>query len=116
MSLSQAILNRIRDTRSNQSEAAQQLGVSQQTVSRWVSGTTDPRPEHYDALCAFLGVDQQELLGLLAHRDRITLDDVARGLNSLSAEVDDLRSIVVRLIARLPDQPTGTDGAGRRGR
>ncbi len=45
-----------------QKELAQALGTNYQTVQRWESGESTPRPAAMRRLCAVLGVTPDELL------------------------------------------------------
>jgi transcriptional regulator with XRE-family HTH domain len=47
----------------SQKELADRLGVSQQTVSRWESGTAIPQPERLSALAKLLDMEEERLLG-----------------------------------------------------
>ena len=58
-----------------QKELAARMGVSQQTVSRWESGTAIPDPERVIALAKILDLETESLLvyaGYLPGRDRST--------------------------------------------
>ena len=45
-----------------QKELAEKVGVPYQTVQRWESGESFPRPKHLRQLCAALDVTPDELL------------------------------------------------------
>ncbi len=47
----------IQESGKKQSDIAQALGVSYVTVNRWVKGGRNISPEHFAALCAYLGVE-----------------------------------------------------------
>ncbi len=57
----------------SQAELAQRIGVSQQTVSRWESGTGIPQPKRIAALAKHLDMEEERLLsyaGYLRGGDR----------------------------------------------
>jgi transcriptional regulator with XRE-family HTH domain len=88
--------------RMNQRQVADELGVSQQTVSRWVTGEVTPHADHYAELASFLEITEDDLIELFEAGGRLSLDDVSRDLDSLTDEVADLRRILLRLIANRP--------------
>ncbi|MDQ1438974.1 MAG: helix-turn-helix protein [Acidimicrobiaceae bacterium] len=51
----------------NQRDLAAQLGVKQQTVSRWESGTALPRPDRVAQLAKALGMNRGDLLHLAGY-------------------------------------------------
>lgn len=48
-----------------QKELAQAAGTTYQTIQRWESGESTPRPAALRRLCAVLGVSAEELLAAL---------------------------------------------------
>ncbi|MBO9152878.1 helix-turn-helix transcriptional regulator [Chitinophaga sp. GCM10012297] len=44
-------------------DIAEAIGVSEQTVSKWVTNTSQPALQQLFAIAGFLGVDRAELLG-----------------------------------------------------
>lgn len=56
-----------------QAHAADQLGVTQATVSRWVHGGK-VKNEHVPNIARFLEVDMDHVLKLMGHGDRLTGD------------------------------------------
>jgi hypothetical protein len=51
--------------RFSQKEACEELGVAQPTLSQWLSGRMLPRPEHFPAIAAFLGVTLDQVLRMI---------------------------------------------------
>lgn len=47
----------------SQRQLADKLGTTQQSVSRWINGTTEPDIDDILYICYYLGVDPNELLG-----------------------------------------------------
>lgn len=61
MSLSNALVEYMQRTNRDQSELAEALGVSQPTVSRWVSAASMPGRGSFDTLAELLGVDRDQI-------------------------------------------------------
>jgi transcriptional regulator with XRE-family HTH domain len=84
------------EMRLNQRDLAAQLGVKQQTVSRWESGTALPRPDRVSQLAKALGMNRSELLhlaGYLGEGDDV--DGVAAVLPAIpKLSDDDLRRVL----------------------
>lgn len=94
-----ALRDAMRRKRMNQAEVAHQLDVTQQTVSRWVSGAHQPDQVHYTKLARFLGIPVDELVELINRReDRIAV---------LERRIDELHRLVGELSTRivLDDKP-----------
>ncbi|HYI60562.1 MAG TPA: helix-turn-helix transcriptional regulator [Acidimicrobiales bacterium] len=53
----------------SQASLAEQVGVSQQTVSKWLTAETQPRPKLLGALARALGMDVNELSAALVADD-----------------------------------------------
>ena len=92
-----ALARRLRDEmRANhlsQAAVAQRVGVSQQTVSKWLTGETQPRPKLFQALADVLGIDARDLTAtLVAPADRpLTLDEaIEQRLAVLDRRIRDL--------------------------
>lgn len=66
-----------------QKELAEYIGVSQATVSNWISGTKTPRMDKIDKICNFFDVSRSRLMGLDEESD----DDDEQHVFS---EVDDM--------------------------
>ncbi|MBI2710467.1 MAG: helix-turn-helix transcriptional regulator [Actinobacteria bacterium] len=49
----------------SQTQLAKSVGVSQQTVSKWLTGETQPRPRLINSLAGALGVDPTDLSAAL---------------------------------------------------
>jgi transcriptional regulator with XRE-family HTH domain len=63
----ETLRSRRAELRLNQRDLAAQLGVKQQTVSRWESGTALPRPDRVAQLAKALGVNRADLLQLAGY-------------------------------------------------
>lgn len=77
-----------------QRQLAEAVGVPYQTVQRWESGRSHPRPDHLQRLAAALEVTGDKLLETFGARDRPpTLEELARaqGVRPIR-EVDDLHT------------------------
>lgn len=71
--VSSVIARRLESLGKSQAELAEAVGVSPGTISHWISGRRFPRDQHYDAICRFLGITREELVG--GNRDYM-VDDV----------------------------------------
>lgn len=58
----------------SQKRLADKLGTTQQSISRWINGTTMPCLDDVILICHFLGEDPNELLGF----NDISPDEFAR--------------------------------------
>jgi len=56
--LGEALADEVLRRGTTRAEAARTLGTSGANVSRWISGTQIPTPQHHPALQRFLGVDR----------------------------------------------------------
>lgn len=66
----------LRGLRLSQAALAEQLGVSQQTVSKWLTGETQPRVKLLPALAEALGMEPTDLsAALVARAEPKTLDE-----------------------------------------
>lgn len=62
-----AVLDAEMDERSHrQEDAAEYLGVTQTTVSKWLRGTQLPAGEQFVALMEYLHIDAEELIEILS--------------------------------------------------
>jgi len=95
--------------RMTQSDLAETLGVSQQTVARWEKGIIPIKHQHVRTMCVLFGCTADELIGFEA-------DDSEEGSN-LFAEERDYESLFgfVRLITDrgVFDYPIGWDALAR---
>ena len=66
MQIGTLLLKRRKERRLSQSEAAEQIGVSQSTYCAWESDRVLPSARHYGPLAGLLGLDVRELLFLAA--------------------------------------------------
>jgi transcriptional regulator with XRE-family HTH domain len=76
------------ELRLNQRDLAAQLGVKQQTVSRWESGTALPRPDRVAQLAKALGFNRGDLLRLAGYIGEG--DDVEKGMGAMLPMLSDL--------------------------
>jgi transcriptional regulator with XRE-family HTH domain len=110
MNLGQAIAVEIERRDIYQREAAEQIGVTQQVLSRWIHGQNTPKAEHIPAIARFLGVPQAEVKRMREPRpraDRRTLDRleaVEKGVDEIRQEIDRLTRLLEGL-AGSPDAP-----------
>lgn len=67
MGLAQVLRDKRREEGLTQDEAAERLGVSQQTVAKWELGTTRParKRDVTEAIAGFLGIDYRDALVLI---------------------------------------------------
>lgn len=63
--LGNAISRAMKDAGLNQTDLAEKVGATQQTVSRWTSGRVLPSLDKLPKLAKVLGVDQGELMDAL---------------------------------------------------
>lgn len=80
--------------RLSQATLADRLGVSQQTVSKWLAGETQPRVKLLPALAEALGMDPTDLsAALVARTEPKTLDEATElrvaALDRLIRDLDD---------------------------
>lgn len=54
-------------------EFAEKIGVSTATVSYWKKGEKSPRPEKVDAICDYLGIEQELLYQASAKAENLSL-------------------------------------------
>lgn len=67
--LAERLRAELRASAISQAELAHRVGVSQQTVSKWLTAETRPRPKLLTALARALGVDPTELSATLVADD-----------------------------------------------
>lgn len=101
------------ELRLNQRDLAAQLGVKQQTVSRWESGTALPRPDRVAQLAKALGFNRGDLLRLAGYIGEG--DDVERGVGAVLVQLPDLSDDELRRVLDTAwgeyAKRTGADGA-----
>lgn len=59
------------------SQLADQIGVGKSTITRWLDGDTEPKPEHYEAIARTVGVRMDEFVaesGLFSVEDPTETD------------------------------------------
>jgi transcriptional regulator with XRE-family HTH domain len=60
----------------NQTQAAEEVGVSPQVFSRWVNDNPPtPSPEHCARIASFLGIRRDDVMQMVGYWDREELDD-----------------------------------------
>lgn len=89
---------RISDLGFDNVDAEPAIGVDNSTVSRWRKGQRTPSVEHIPALCRWLGLTADELLGMKPI-DR-TYDPLQIQAHQL---MEDIREAVYRTIDRKPE-------------
>lgn len=79
-------------------EAGRIIGVSQSTFSRWVTGETLVRSEHWGKVARFLHVPREELSTVVAQeRARRSARGATERIEVLEREVDGLRKDIAEL-------------------
>ena len=90
--MSAVIASRLEALGKTQYDFADAIGVSQGTVSHWLSGRRAPRPEKYDAICEYLKISREELVGgapdAIVEKDGliIQIESIAEGLSDRGRE------------------------------
>lgn len=97
VTLPEALRASIRSKGLTQSEAAERLGVTQQTLSSWMTSKNRPGPDKLRALARFLNIPVAELVVMLEGSER---DALNRALSDLAAEVRALRADLRRALER----------------
>lgn len=82
----------------SQMDVSKALGVSQPTVSTWMTAKKVPRMETVDALCAYLNCKRSDLL---EEHDASPLEDARRELVRLamSADLENVKTAMILLSA-----------------
>jgi transcriptional regulator with XRE-family HTH domain len=70
MTLPAALRAEIKSRGITQADAADIIGASKANLTRWIKNGQAPRPENYDSLCEFLGVDMDRLGSLIIQTER----------------------------------------------
>jgi transcriptional regulator with XRE-family HTH domain len=101
----------------DQAELAEQLGVTQQSVSRWEHGKALPRPQRVRQLAELLGLDVGRLhraAGYLPEEERSPLDDIWHDVFERMSELSETELMLLldraweELRARRGFSPPGT--------
>lgn len=100
MTLGQALGIEIERRDVSQREAAEQIGVTQQVLSRWISGQHQPKALYVSAIARFLRVPERQVREMRAEQRPTTTAQTNRRLEILEAKVDDLTNLVVSELAR----------------
>lgn len=105
-----------RRRRFTQDQAAEVLGVRQQTFSRWVTGKQHPSDDHLPAVAKYLGISQRRL-DEMRPAPAVTRAGLSERLDALEAWRDDQEQRMLRLgerlealaarLERLTDRPRG---------
>lgn len=61
--MSAVMAQRLEALGKSQADLAEAVGVSPGTVSHWITGRRLPRPQKFSEICAYLKLDEAELLG-----------------------------------------------------
>lgn len=95
MTIGQALAVEIERRDITQAEAAAQIGVSQQVLSRWIADAYTPKANYSPALARFLRITQAEVRDLRAKSaqkrapvDRAELDRIERKIDDLTRLVE----------------------------
>lgn len=100
MTLGQAIGIEIERRDVSQREVAEQIGVTQQVLSRWISGQHQPKTTYVPAIARFLRIPERQVRELRAVTRPTSAAQTARRLDALERKVDDLTNLVVGELAR----------------
>lgn len=84
----------------SQREAAEIVGVKQQTFSRWMNGKLTPSPESIPALARFLHTTQAEVKRLRAEHARAPEDAVIARLEGIERELRSLARAIRESVQR----------------
>lgn len=99
--------------------AAEQIGVSQATFSRWVAGDNPPRSEYWARIARFLRTNRDDVgASVILERQVRSRRGTDERLAELEGKVDDLAGLVQELLAQLTDgraDHRGGRSAGRSG-
>lgn len=102
MTLAEALGAEIDRRRISHREAAEEIGVAQQSFSRWAAGEARPRPEYRQDLIRFLHVSAREYDALWEASGRPRGDRrTAARLSALESEVGELRKVLLAVAARV---------------
>lgn len=101
MTIGQAIAVEIERRGITQAEAAEQIGVSQQVLSRWIAGAYTPKPNYSPAIGRFLRITQGEVrtMRAAAAKKRAPVDRAE--LDRIEKKIDDLTRLVEQALDRL---------------
>lgn len=98
MYLHDLIRTKREDAGLSQEELATAMKVTQQTVSRWETGESNPKPPHFIGLSKQLGVPMEEIVASMAK----TASEPPKAQSRAARDrIDELEERVVKLEARL---------------
>jgi transcriptional regulator with XRE-family HTH domain len=91
----------------NQADAAEQLGVTATTFSRWIRGRDAPQSARLDAVIQWLDLPAGEVLSAIyaSTPESAAIDRLAGVLSELSAAQTELRAEVAALRQELRERP-----------
>lgn len=89
-----------RRRRFTQDQAAQAIGVRQQTFSRWVTGKQHPSDEHLAAVAKYLGISRGRLAELRPG-PQVTRADLGERITDLEDWRNDQEQRILRLAERI---------------
>lgn len=101
MTLSQALSAEIARRGLSQKAAAEEIGVKQQALSRWLLGSARPSPQHLDQLATFLRVSKARVRELWAESTPKSAQALTQRVAALEGEVDELRRAITTVLSRL---------------
>jgi transcriptional regulator with XRE-family HTH domain len=81
-----------------QTEAAEELGVTQQTVAAWEAGKR-PAPDRLDSIADYLQMSREELLPLVYPPD--TEADLRSDIAALRTDLDEVKGLLRQVIRNL---------------
>lgn len=105
MTIGQALDQAIAERDTTQAEAAAQIGVSQQVLSRWIAGAYTPKASYVPALARFLRLSQAEVRQLRAASskmrepiDRSELDRIEAKIDAQGRDLEHLTRLVEKAL------------------
>lgn len=83
--------------------AAEEIGVAQQTFSKWTAEEFRPGPQHLPAIARFLGLSERKTREVWEASAKLGAGRRATArLDRIEAEIEDIRKALTKLLARLP--------------
>lgn len=103
MPIYEAFYAELRRRGCTQYEAAQQIGVSKQVMSNWISGRHAPSREHVEAVANFLHVNPSDVEAMAQRAQRVDrIAELERVQVEILATLDELRA-ALEAAGLLPD-------------
>lgn len=100
MTLADALALEVERREITQTEAATQIGVAQQVLSRWISGENTPKAEYVPAIARFLHISQADVRSMRAQERKPRPGDLARRMDRIETRLGTLEGLVRTLVER----------------